>query len=152
MNVTEGDVLLRFLPHIKQICQGRWPNLEPEDREAEAAIFFVCALRSFPLNGGHFWEDYCAALTPYMNRVNQTAPSRYYSKEYSLDRPIRTNNSEREITLSDILVGSDYDESSLYVEAFIETRSEEEKAIIRELIDQKSRAMVARERKFPFIP
>jgi hypothetical protein len=86
-NITENDVILFYRPHIKQICQGRWPNLEPKDRESEATLYFICALRSFPLNCGHFWEDYCDALIPYMDQLNRIAPSRYFSKECSLDYP-----------------------------------------------------------------
>lgn len=142
--VTENDVISVYMPRIKQFCRGKWPNLEPEDRESEAALYFVCALRSFPIACGHFWEDYCNALIPYMDRLNRIAPSRYFKKEDSLDRPINVDHTESEMTLFDILEGSSLDESSLSVESFMKTLSTEDQDIIRNLMKKVPRASVAR--------
>lgn len=142
-NITENDVILFYMPRIKQFCHGRWPNLEPEDRESEAVFYFICALRSFPLNCGHFWEDYCNALVSYMDHLNRITPSRYFRKEYSLDCTIKTNNCEGEITLFDILEGPGLDESSLSVESFIKALSSEDSAIIHDLIEEIPLAAVA---------
>lgn len=56
--VTENDVISVYIPRIEKICRGRWTNLEMDDRVAEAVLCFICALRSLPINCGHFWEDY----------------------------------------------------------------------------------------------
>lgn len=142
-NITENDVMLRYMPRVKQICRGRWLNLEAEDRESEAAFFFVCALRSFPLSCGHFWEDYCNALIFYMDQLNKVALPRYFRKEYSFDSTIKTNNLDGEITLFDILEEPGLDESSLSVKSFIKALSPEDSAIIHELIEEVPLATVA---------
>ena len=144
MNVTENDIIVAYMPHIKHICQGKWPNLEPEDRESEAVLFFIYALRSLPLDSGNFWEDYCEALVLYMDSLNRRAPSRYYKKEYSLDCPILTHNDKSPMTLLDILESSSQDETTLLVESFMETLELEDKDILHDLMDKVPYAFVAR--------
>lgn len=144
ITITENDVISVYMPRIKRFCRGKWPNLEPEDRESEATLYFVCALRSFPIGCGHFWEDYCNALIPYMNHLNRIAPPRYFKKEHSLDHPISMDHAKSAMTLLDILKGPDLDESSLSVESFIETLSSEDQEIIRDLMKKVPRTLVAR--------
>ena len=145
MNVTENDIIAAYMPHIKHICQGKWLNLEPEDRESEAVFFFMCALRSFSLDSGNFWKDYCEALSPYMDGLNRCAPSHYYKKKYSLDCPILTHNDKSPMTLLDILEGPGLDETTLFVESFMETLVPEDKDILHDLMDKASYAFVARD-------
>ena len=141
--VTENDVLTFYLPRIKQVCYGRWVNLEPEDRHAEAALFFLYVLRRPYLNYKYFWKEYCDALVPHMNHLNRTAPSRY-SKQCSLYRPVSTNYFQEKLILLDVLGRIDSDESLLYVKAFINTLQQEDRTIVCELIAGWSRASVAR--------
>lgn len=142
-DVTENDVLILYLPRIKQMCYGRWTNLEPEDRQAEAALFFLYMLRRPYLNCRYFWKEYCDALVPHMDHLNRIAPSRYF-KECSLDCPINTKDFQGKLTLLDVLGRIDSDESLLYVKEFIKTLNQEDEAIVHDLEEGLSRASVAR--------
>ena len=79
-----------------------------------------------------------------MDQLNRVTPSRYFAKVYSLDCPINTRNPDSKITLFDILEGPYLDDSSFFVDSFIETLSLRDNDIIRDLMEKVPRALVAR--------
>ena len=145
---AEAKMLDLAMPHIRKICHGKWSNLEPEDRVAEAAYFFVCAFRSIPIGTGHFMSDYEKALTPYMDEHNRKAPPRYYCRNRSLDKLMPTKNSDDTWSLYDILPGTELDETSFHVTSFLKSLPDKEQAIVNDLmIEGLSKASVARKHK-----
>lgn len=141
--LTENDVLLFYWPAIKRFCYERWGGFEMEDRVQEAAYFFVCALRSLSLTGGHFWEEYCQGLILYMKKCNASAQSRYF-RECSLYRPINNSNDDMSIALVDVLHDSGIDESASVVQAFLNTLEPEDARIVRSLQEKIPKSCIAR--------
>ncbi len=81
---SEARIVEAALPLIRRLCVGRWGHLEYEDRVAEACLIFLEDLRTFPLNTGHFLQDYCADLDLQMREKNRGMASLRYGK-ISLD-------------------------------------------------------------------
>lgn len=75
MEATEELALEKATPYLRALCKKRWSNLEYEDRLAEVQFIFLLALRQFSTNSGHFLEDFCAVLTPYMDELNKRTSS-----------------------------------------------------------------------------
>ena len=117
----EEQAILLLMPYLKKLCHGRWPNLEPEDRLSEAVLFTLCAIRSLPVNSGHFIPDLNKTLFPYMDEQNCKAPSRFYGRDRSLDCQIDTNNGDSGWNLYAVLTGSEIDDSSVMVRSFFRT-------------------------------
>lgn len=115
----EERAMLLLMPHLKALCHRKWSNLEPEDRLSEAVLFTLCAIRSLPINSGHFIPDLNATLLPHMDKQNRKAPSRFYGCDQSLDCQMATSNGDDSWNLYAILTGSEIDESSIMVHSFL---------------------------------
>ncbi len=145
VDLKEEEKLILLMPYIKKLCNSRWLNFEPEVREAEALLFCICALRSLPVNSGHFLDDLRDTLVPYMDEKNRMAPPRYYGHDCSLDSAIVTNNGKKDWTRYDILHGPELDESRMTVESFITSLPVMQREIIYDLMfGGLSKAAVAR--------
>ena len=145
---AEETMLDLAMPYIKKICRGKWLNLEPEDRIAEAAYFFVCSFRSLPIGTGHFMSDYEKALIPYMDEHNRKAPPRYYGCNQSLDALKFATNGNGTWSLYDILTATEIDETALCVESFLKSLPAKERAIVYDLmIDELPQSTVAHKNK-----
>ena len=83
---AEDRIVSAALPIIMILCQGRWLNLEYEDRVSEAMLLFIEDLRSKPLTSGHFFKDYRLHLPERMNKLNRKTPSLRFGR-FSLDAP-----------------------------------------------------------------
>lgn len=139
----EQDALIWFDPFIESECDGRWFNLELEDRISEARLIFCQALRMFPLGSGHFWDDYLKMLHPYMDELNRQTPSLKYPVACSLDRPYRNDSSTKSVSLMDTIKGCGMDSTRLEVASFKQSLQEHEKAILCSLEQRLSRKAIS---------
>lgn len=117
----EEQAILLLMPHLKNLCHRKWPNLEPEDRLSEAVLFTLCAIRSLPTNSGHFISDLNATLLPHMDKQNRNTLSRFYGRDQSLDCQMATSNGDDSWTLYATLTGSEIDESSIMLDSFMDS-------------------------------
>lgn len=145
-SLVEEQLLELATPHIKEMCHQRWCNLEPEDRLAEAFFLFIMALRNFPLNSGHFIEDYDKALEEHMSKLNRKTPSLRYS-HISLDS-FPGEEKDTGCNLYHVLPSKEPDYSYLNVESFLKTLTPLEQDIAQELMTSKSKAKVAQKHGF----
>lgn len=132
----EEQAMLLLMPHLKNFCHRKWSNLEPEDRLSEAALFTLCAIRSLPINSGHFIPDLNATLSLHMDEQNRKNPSRFYGYEQSLDCQMATNNGDDSWNLYAILTGSEIDESSIIVHSFLSSLPDWQKNVLYDLMDK----------------
>lgn len=127
---AEDRIILAAIPRIRFLCQGRWLNLEFEDRLAEALLFFVEALRSLPLTTGHFFKDYWELFSAYMDKLNRKTPSLRFG-HFSLDEPL-AGTAENDINGYDIILHSYLsDFSRPLAEEFISSLTDDEREIVR---------------------
>lgn len=117
----EEKAIALFDQHIDDLCLHRWQNIEPEDRKVEALLVFCYALRTFPLQSGHFWKSFTDMLIAHMDEVNRKTPSLRFSRVLSLDQVYRATNLDSGVTLMDFLSDTQQDETQLYVQIFIES-------------------------------
>lgn len=129
---AEEKALTLIMPFLEEVCQRRWINLEYEDRLAEACLVFIYAFRTIPIYTGNFLTDFIHVLIPHMNEVNRNAPSKYYG-DYSLDDALHTENDSKNYCRYAFLKSPAYDESSLYVNSFLEKLPQEERNLIYEV-------------------
>ena len=132
----EEQAMLLLMPHLKNFCHRRWSNLEPEDRLSEAVLFTLCAIRSLPINSGHFISDLNATLLLYMDKQNRKTPSRFYGCDQSLGCQIATSNDDDSWNHYAILTGSEIDESSIMLDSFMDSLPHWQKNLLRDLIDE----------------
>ncbi len=125
---AEDRIILAAIPRIMLVCQGKWLNLEFEDRFAEALLLFIEKLRSEPLTSGHFFKDYLNLLTEYMDKLNRKTPSLQYG-HFSLDASI-TGPKEDELNGHGILPSGLSDFSRLLAAEFISSLNNEERQIV----------------------
>lgn len=131
---SENEILKAALPYIRKICCAKWCNIEPEDRVSEASLFFLCALRSLPLNTGYFLKDFEAALKPYMDDLNRKSNSRYYPGTCSLDKNIRDKNNQSSISPYTLIKGGGLDNTRLEVHSFLHSLPIQERCLIYDLM------------------
>ena len=144
-NNPEEELLNILSPYIRKMSRNRWQNLEPEDRLSEAFYITSQAIRCFPVNSGHFLKDLKKALYAHMDELNRSAPSRFYSRDYSLDRQIPANDHNSFWTLYDVIADISQSDESSIVEMFIDSLPEAEAAIMSDLFSNElSRAVTAR--------
>ncbi len=125
---AEDRIVSAALPIIRVLCQGRWLNLEYEDRVAEALLFFVVMLRSMPLTTGHFFKDYWGYFSEYMDRLNLKTPSMRFG-HFSLDAII-TGAEDDGVNGYGILRSYLSDFSRLSVAEFISSLTDDERQIV----------------------
>lgn len=132
----ETQAILLLMPYLTKLCQGRWQNLEPEDRLSEAVLFTVCAIRSLPINSGHFITDLNARLVPHMDEQNRQAPSRFYGRDRSLDYQISANNCDSSWNLYAILAHPETGYSAVVMRSFLKSLPDWQKNLLCDLQEQ----------------
>lgn len=132
-NSLEEKIFLAAEPKIRKTCSGRWLNMEPEDRVAEASFFFIRALRSLPHSTGHFMSDYIDLLIPYMDKKNREYPS-HYRKIFSLDAPLPSSNDSGEWNRYDTNVAPCTDESVEDVKLFLQSLPDWQQMIMHDIL------------------
>lgn len=139
--VTEELVLSQARPFLQKLCHRHWCNLEPEDRYAEVQFIFWLSMRKFPTDSGHFLADFQAVVTPYMDELNRKTPSLRY--RCSLDADIPARSGSKNWNSYCYLAARDDRDSRLYVKFFLESLSEYERDLMRDLLHGMSRNKLA---------
>ena len=124
---AEDRIVSAAFPRVRLLCQGRWLNLEFEDRVAEAMLFFVETLRSEPLTTGHFFKDYLLLLSAHMDKLNRKTPSMRFGR-FSLDAPVP--GTEGGANGYGILRSRLSDFSRISADAFISSLADDERQIV----------------------
>lgn len=125
---AEDRIIAAAIPIIRRLCQGRWLNLEFEDRYAEALLYFVEMLRSMPLTTGHFFKDYLDRVSAYLDKLNRKTPSMRFG-HFSLDAPIAGSEGD-EIDGYCVLPSCISDFSKPLADAFISSLPDDERRIV----------------------
>ena len=141
--ITEEQVIEKVTPYLKEMCSHRWLNLELEDRIAEMQYAFLAALRYYPINSGHFMEDFKASAEPYMDELNRRTPSLYYN--ISLDADMAAKNGAENCNRRCFLTARDESESRLYVGMFISSLPKMEQDILGALLSGDAKTEIARD-------
>ena len=141
----EEETLSLFIPHIEQYCDGRWMNMELEDRILEASYVFVQALRNFAWISGHFWQDYLSRLCPYMDALNKQTPSPRYPRTLSMDKEYAVPGSSKGTSLHGIVKGSDINHQLMELSFFLESLPPADRRIVSSLADGTPKHHVAAE-------
>ena len=129
----EEEIFLAAAPQIRKLCARKWLNMEPEDRVAEASLFFIRALRSLPHDTGRFMKDYIEQLIPYMDQKNRECPSRLYGA-LSLDEMHPSADGSGAWCRYDAVIGPRTDESAEEVALFLRSLSGRRRMIMQDLL------------------
>lgn len=88
---------------IDELCAQRWPYIEKEDREQEAMLVLMIALRNLRLDDGYFWRDYETLLNQHMEERKESMSSLFRYHCRSLDAQIQTRIPGKTCALLDCL-------------------------------------------------
>lgn len=101
--MNETLLLEKYDLQLKQLCKKYGSSIEPEDCLAEAQCLFLQAYRSWPIDSGHFLDDFESAFQKYLKANKASLTMNTGKKMLSLDAPLRTQTGDGTFTLLDCL-------------------------------------------------